>query len=165
LEALWAAQPAAEPARDLLRGTPSAHFPEGEPEPAADYHCTIKCEKCGHKNYFMRGDLDVEFAAQPAAEAVLSMKRSERESLSAPAMDILNSVIGGPKAPYREGQKSIGRDDPRHPLYAGAAQPVSEPLTDEQIDMMWRRAGIANNARGAFFAGVAAGIRALESTP
>ena len=31
-----------------------------------------------------------------------------------------------------------------------------EPLTDEQIDMMWRRAGIANNARGAFFAGVAA---------
>ena len=39
-----------------------------------------------------------------------------------------------------------------------------EPLTtDEQIDMMWRRAGIANNARGAFFAGVAAGIRAQPS--
>jgi len=38
-----------------------------------------------------------------------------------------------------------------------AAQPAAEPLTDEQIDMMWRRAGIANNARGAFFAGVAAG--------
>ena len=42
-----------------------------------------------------------------------------------------------------------------------AAQPAAEPLTDEQIDMMWRRAGIANNARGAFFAGVAAGANTM----
>ena len=42
-----------------------------------------------------------------------------------------------------------------------AAALPQEPLTDEQIDMMWRRAGIANNARGAFFAGVAAGANTM----
>jgi hypothetical protein len=25
-----------------------------------DYHCTLKCAKCGHKNYFTRRELDAE---------------------------------------------------------------------------------------------------------
>jgi len=106
--------------------------------------------------------LEALWAAQPAAEPVISMKRSERKSLSKPAMDILNATIGGPNAPYREGQKSIGRDDPRHPLYAQTAQPAAEPVAwkpcvncyPDQKGTMRHSFGCPNDP-GVFLAGAA----------
>ena len=88
---------------------------------------------------------------------------------SKPAREALESALrealAQPAAECKAGGTCRWRGNASAQFLAAHDALPQEPLTDEQIDMMWRRAGIANNARGAFFAGVAAGIRALESTP